>query len=72
MHLYTLLFICGRSVEESSADNQTVEVSSEPMSLPTPLKEQKDKFYLSSSLTDGVLQQVEVSITTRVFLNNLK
>lgn len=66
MLLYTLFFMCGHSVEESSADNQTVEVSSEPVSIPTPLKENKDKFYLSSSLTDGVLQQVEVSITTRV------
>ncbi|MCJ8734954.1 hypothetical protein PDJAM_G00241230 [Pangasius djambal] len=49
------------SVEESSTDHQTVEVSSESVSLPTPLKEHKDKFYLSSSLTDGVLQQVELS-----------
>lgn len=49
------------SVEESSADHQTVEVSSESVSLSTPLKEHKDKFYLSSSLTDGVLQQVELS-----------
>lgn len=59
--------VCGRSVEESSADHQTVEVSSEPVSLPTPLKEKTDKFYLSSSLADGVLQQVEESITTWVF-----
>ncbi|XP_047655797.1 zinc finger protein 335 isoform X4 [Tachysurus fulvidraco] len=49
------------SVEESVADHQTVEVSSETVSLSTSLKEHKEKFYLSSSLTDGVLQQVELS-----------
>ncbi|KAI5095033.1 zinc finger protein 335 isoform X2 [Silurus meridionalis] len=49
------------SAEESSADDQTMEVNNESVSLSTPLKEHKEKFYLSSSLTDGVLQQVELS-----------
>ncbi|XP_062854809.1 zinc finger protein 335-like [Trichomycterus rosablanca] len=49
------------SVEESSSDPQAVEVNGEPMSVSTPLKENKDKFYLSSSLADGMIQQVELS-----------
>ncbi len=39
-----------------------MEVSTEPLSISTPLKENKEKFYLSSGLTDGVLQQVEVRL----------
>ncbi|XP_066499355.1 uncharacterized protein [Hoplias malabaricus] len=52
------------SVEESSDDPCAVEVSSKSVSISTPLKEHKDKFYLSSSLADGVLQQVELSSET--------
>ncbi|XP_007231995.3 zinc finger protein 335 isoform X3 [Astyanax mexicanus] len=48
--------------EESSVEAQ--EVSNESLSVSTPLKEHKDKFYLSSSLVDGVLQQVELSSET--------
>lgn len=62
------LCVYGHSVEDSSADQQTVEVSTESVSLHTPLKEHKDKFYLTSSLTDGMLQQVEVGITTSMFI----
>ncbi|XP_051965265.1 zinc finger protein 335-like isoform X2 [Xyrauchen texanus] len=46
------------SLEEPSAEPQVMEVSTEPTA---PLKESKEKFYLSSGLTDGVLQQVELS-----------
>nr|XP_021327751.1 zinc finger protein 335-like isoform X4 [Danio rerio] len=38
-----------------------MEVSTEPLSISTPLKENKEKFYVSSGLTDGNLQQVELS-----------
>lgn len=37
-----------------------MEVSSDGVSDSGLLREHKDKFYLSSSLTDGVMQQVEV------------
>ncbi|XP_051758484.1 zinc finger protein 335-like isoform X3 [Ctenopharyngodon idella] len=49
------------SLEEPSAEPQVMEVSTEPLSISTPLKENKEKFFLSSGLTDGVLQQVELS-----------
>ncbi|XP_073766504.1 uncharacterized protein isoform X1 [Danio rerio] len=49
------------SLEEPSAEPQVMEVSTEPLSISTPLKENKEKFYVSSGLTDGVLQQVELS-----------
>ncbi|XP_051524700.1 zinc finger protein 335-like isoform X3 [Myxocyprinus asiaticus] len=49
------------SLEEPSAEPQLMEVSTEPLSISTSLKESKEKFYLSSGLTDGVLQQVELS-----------
>ncbi|KAL6458907.1 hypothetical protein MHYP_G00323790 [Metynnis hypsauchen] len=52
------------SVEDSSGDHQAVEVSSESVSISTPLKDNKNKFYLSSSLADGVLQQVELCSET--------
>lgn len=52
----------GSSLEEPSAEPQVMEVSTEPLSISTPLKENKEKFYLSSGLTDGVLQQVEVRL----------
>ncbi|XP_051509364.1 zinc finger protein 335-like isoform X2 [Myxocyprinus asiaticus] len=46
------------SLEEPSAEPQVMEVSTEPSSISTPLKESKEKFYLSSGLTDGVQQQL--------------
>lgn len=46
------------SLEEPSAEHQVMEVSTESLSISTPLKENKEKFYLSS---DEVLQQVELS-----------
>ncbi|XP_037391770.1 zinc finger protein 335 isoform X5 [Pygocentrus nattereri] len=52
------------SVEDSSGDHQAIEVSSESGSISTPLKDNKNKFYLSSSLADGVLQQVELCSET--------
>ncbi|TRY85482.1 hypothetical protein DNTS_015645 [Danionella cerebrum] len=49
------------SLEEVSAEPQVMEVSTEALSITTPYKDSKEKFYLSSGLTDGVLQQVELS-----------
>ncbi|XP_057212436.1 zinc finger protein 335-like isoform X2 [Triplophysa rosa] len=46
------------SLEEPSAEPQVMEVSTESLPISTPLKENKEKFYLSS---DEVLQQVELS-----------
>lgn len=45
-----------------------MEVSTESLSISTPLKENKEKFYLSS---DEVLQQVEVRIVTSLGNNCL-
>ncbi len=52
----------GSSLEEPSSEPQVMEVSTETLSISAPLKENKEKFYLSSGLTDGVLQQVEVRL----------
>uniref|UniRef100_A0A4W4GDI4 C2H2-type domain-containing protein n=2 Tax=Electrophorus electricus TaxID=8005 RepID=A0A4W4GDI4_ELEEL len=49
------------SMEENSADPPAVEGSGDSSAVPTPPKNHKDKFFLSSSLADGVLQQVELS-----------
>ncbi|XP_031421550.1 zinc finger protein 335 isoform X3 [Clupea harengus] len=49
------------SAEELPTDAQAMEVSSDGVSDSGLLREHKDKFYLSSSLTDGVMQQVELS-----------
>lgn len=49
------------SLEEPSGEPQVMEVTTEPLPISTPLKENKEKFYVSSGLTDGVLQQVELS-----------
>lgn len=62
MCVFVCLCVFDSSLEEPSAEPQVMEVSTEPLSISTPLKENKEKFYVSSGLTDGVLQQVEVRL----------
>lgn len=50
------------SVEERSGDSP-IDVNSEALSVSTPVKE-RDKFYFSSTLAEGVLQQVELCSET--------
>ncbi|XP_048096760.1 zinc finger protein 335-like isoform X8 [Alosa alosa] len=49
------------SAEDVPTDAQPMEVSSDGASDSGTLREHKDKFYLSSGLTEGVMQQVELS-----------